>query len=213
MHTTVVCGSTCPRFRSRPRFRGRIELEHGPDLDSSGSGFAVCELRDGTKVRLRPIGPEDREEFLLGFEHLSPQSRYLRFFTPLVEMPDRLVNRLLDTDDHHHIAIAAERFGPGERPLGFLGVARLIRDTNEPECADIAVAVVDEFQRRGLGVCLLDELSRAGRRLGLRRFRALVLPENHAVKELLRRVGFESASHDSDGALVYEIPSSSSNTG
>jgi RimJ/RimL family protein N-acetyltransferase len=186
---------------------GSVALEPSPDLDSPGlSPMRICELRDGTKVCLRSIGPEDREEFLLGFEHLSPQSRYLRFFAPLLEMPARLVDQLLDTDDHRHIAIAAERFGPGDRLPGFLGVARLIRDANEPACADIAVAVIDEFQRRGLGRCLLDELSRSGQRLGLRRFRADILPENHAAKELLRGVGFKRPCHGADGALIYEIP-------
>lgn len=163
----------------------------------------VFELHDGTKVRLRLVGPDDREELLLGFEHLSPQSRYQRFFTPLAHLPARLVDRLLDTDDCNHVALGAELFASSGDPQGFLGVARFIRIPEERDCAEIAVAVVDEFQRRGLGALLLRELLGAAAGLGVRRFCAHMLPENHAVRRLLRRMGFQVPIGVKDGKLIF----------
>lgn len=165
----------------------------------------IAELRDGTKVRLRLVGPDDREELVLGFEHLSPESRYLRFFAPLAQLPASLVDRMLDTDDCNHIAIGAE-LPHSDGAHGLLGVARFIRLADEPDSAELAVAVADEFQRRGLGTLLLRELLRVASGVGVRRFRAHILPENHAVRELLRSLGLHTPVGSAGDALIFEIP-------
>lgn len=166
----------------------------------------MAELRDGTKVRLRLVGPDDREELVLGFEHLSPESRYQRFFAPLAQLPASLVDRLLDTDDCNHIAIGAELPHSGGSARGLLGVARFIRLADAPDCAELAVAVADEFQRRGLGTLLLRALLQIAGAVGVRRFRAHILPENHAVRELLRSLGLHHPVGSAGDALVFGIP-------
>jgi len=166
----------------------------------------IFELRDGTKVRLRSIGRDDREDLLLGFEQLSPESRYQRFFGPLPHLPAHLIDDLLDTDDHNHIAIGAELLELAVDGRGFVGVARFVRVAREQDWAEIAVAVVDEFQRRGLGTLLLDELIRLARGVGVRRFRAYILPENRAVRTLLQELGFRTLGGADAGTLIFEIP-------
>ena len=93
-----------------------------------------------------------------GFERLTPASRYRRFLTPLDHLSDQQLEYLTDVDHHDHEAIAAlTPAGEG------IGVARYVRWPEAPDSAEVAVAVVDDWQGRGLGSALLEELTdRAG---------------------------------------------------
>lgn len=160
-------------------------------------------LRDGTEVRLRPIGPADRDQLLAGFELLSPNSRFQRFFAPLRSLPDHLVDQLLDTDGEDHVAIGAESAHNLEQ--GLIGVARLVRTPDRPNTAELSVAVVDSFQRRGLGTILLDHLLGVAHHLNITRIVAYVLEGNHAVQTLLKRFGFVPTEPGDTGTLAYEV--------
>jgi GNAT superfamily N-acetyltransferase len=166
---------------------------------------AIHRLADGTKVRLRLLRPEDRDWLLAGFAHLSPESRYRRFFTAMPRLPESTLKRLLNVDGQNHLAIAAE---DGTRPTGeaeSLGVARFVRLKNASDTAEAAVAVVDHMQGRGLGKLLLATLAAAARERGIVRFRAEVLRTNEAMKALLHDVD-ETARPKTDGTLaVYEL--------
>src|SRR5262245_3265085 len=67
----------------------------------------VHRLADATEVAIRMLCPEDREAFLAGFEGLSRESRYFRFFTAMPRLPDSVLQRLLNTDGTDHVALAA----------------------------------------------------------------------------------------------------------
>src|SRR6185503_7837813 len=110
-----------------------------------------AELRDGTPVLLRLLRPTDKELLRAGFERLSHESRYARFFTPKTTLSDEELRYLTDVDHENHLAIgaASER----DRTLTGLGVARFIRFADRPETAEAAIAVADEVQRKGLGRC------------------------------------------------------------
>ena len=69
--------------------------------------------------------------------------------------------------------------------------------------AEVAVAVIDEFQRRGLGSVLLAELARVARTHGMRSFQLIVLPENQEMLGLLRKMGWIHQAKVVAG--VYEI--------
>jgi GNAT superfamily N-acetyltransferase len=160
-------------------------------------------LHDGTTVRLRLIGPADRDQMLAGFERLSPESRYWRFFTPMPRLPPALLTRLTDTDGHDHLAIGAELRDEAGGPL--VGVARFIRLGDAPDTAEASVAVVDDLQRRGLGRLLLRELSAAARAHGIRTFRAHVLGGNDRMRALLRDIDAHPTVHGEAGMLVYDF--------
>ena len=85
-----------------------------------------------------------------------------------------------------------------------LGIARYIRDTEDPEVAEIAVAVVDDWQGRGLGTALLTRLLDRARDEGIRRFTALVAVDNEVMVSLLHDLGGElHATPDRAGAVEY----------
>jgi GNAT superfamily N-acetyltransferase len=174
---------------------------------SSDAGFGpefTDTLRDGTRVLIRPIRPDDKDRLVAGLERLSPESRYRRFLRPVKELTDRELRYLTEIDYTNHYAIGAlaldEPEGPG------LGIARYVRDPVDPDVAEAAVAVVDDFQGKGLGSLLLSHLIEAARRNRISVFRAWVLAENRTVIDGLRALGAEL---DLQGGLLridFDLP-------
>lgn len=161
-------------------------------------------LRDGARVRLRPIAPEDKALLAASFERLSEQSRYRRFLTAKDKLSAAELVYLVDEVDHSdHEAIAA--FDPATGAL--LGIARYVRSKEDPQAAEVAVTVADDWQRRGLGRALLDRLTYRARREGIRRFSALVLGENRPALGLFADLGEASRSSGaSEVELLIELP-------
>src|SRR5258708_32273244 len=143
----------------------------------------LVQLRDGTRVELRPLQPRDRAVYLRGFEHLSDRSRYMRFFSPKNTLSESELRYFLDVDHHEHEAVAAIDVDTGEG----IGVARFIRDPEDRDVAEVSVAVVDDHQGPGLGAVLLGAIARRAREEGVRRFRATVLADNTRMLALIRR--------------------------
>jgi RimJ/RimL family protein N-acetyltransferase len=156
-------------------------------------------LHDGSRILIRPIAPADRELLLAGFQELSPDSRYRRFFTPLTTLDPGWLTYLTTVDHHDHEALIAES-GAGGEPVG---VARYIRVTEQPTAAEVALAVVDRWQGKGVGSALLALLSRRAQSEGIRRFHATCLAENRAVLELFR--AFSSERSEKASGNVVEI--------
>jgi nucleotide-binding universal stress UspA family protein/RimJ/RimL family protein N-acetyltransferase len=160
-------------------------------------------LRDGARVTLRPIAPEDKPLLAASFERLSEESRYRRFFTTKPELSAAELDYLVDVDHQNHEAIVA--IDPSTRRG--LGVARFIRSNDDPEVAEVAVTVADDWQGRGLGRALLDRLTYRARREGVRRFSALVQSDNLASLGLLEGVGETRHPFDTgELELVIELP-------
>jgi len=142
-------------------------------------------LRDGTEALIRPLRPGDRAVLAAGFERLGEQSRYRRFMGSKPRLSSSELTYLTDVDHHDHEGLVA--FDPETREP--LGVARFVRLAGEPSVAEPAVAVIDDWQRRGVGTALLTALSRRAREEGITRFRATVLEENRPVFALLEKSG------------------------
>jgi ribosomal protein S18 acetylase RimI-like enzyme len=161
----------------------------------------VMELKDGTRVHVRPIAPEDEPLLHEAVAAMSDRSVYFRFFSPLKRLPDALAHRLAVVDHNDRFALVATTHKPGARER-ILGVARY-DPVHGADVAEAAVAVVDEFQRRGLGSALLSILSRVGRDHGMKTFTLIVLPENQQMLGLLRKMGWIHHARLSGG--VYDI--------
>ena len=168
---------------------------------STGFEARVVELRDGTRVHLRPITPEDEPLLHEAVAAMSERTVYFRFFSPIKRMSDALAHRLAVVDYKDRFAIVATTHKPGSRER-IVGVARYDRAT-QTDIAEVAVAVIDEFQRRGLGSVLLAELARVARSHGIRLFQLIVLPENREMLGLLRKMGWIHQAKVVGG--VYEI--------
>ena len=132
---------------------------------------------------------------------MSERTVYFRFFSPIKRMSDALAHRLAVVDYKDRFAIVATTHKPGSRER-IVGVARYDRAT-QTDIAEVAVAVIDEFQRRGLGSVLLAELARVARSHGIRLFQLIVLPENREMLGLLRKMGWIHQAKVVGG--VYEI--------
>jgi GNAT superfamily N-acetyltransferase/nucleotide-binding universal stress UspA family protein len=141
------------------------------------------QLKDGTRISIRPIRPEDREPLARGFERLSPESRYRRFFTPLEHLSEQQLDYLTQVDHHDHEALVAVEESTGEG----LGVARFVRVSDY--VAEPAIVVADEWQRRGVGGQLLEALGQRAREEGVRQFVAPVLAQNTPAIEAFERLG------------------------
>lgn len=141
-------------------------------------------LRDGTPVRLRPLLAEDKVELARAFARLSPQSRYQRFFSPVLELSPQMLAYFTELDYVHHFAWGAFALAEADAPL--IGVARYIRVADAPHSAETAVAVIDEYHRRGLGQLLLRALAEVAVEHGIRHFVGDALWENRPILRLLR---------------------------
>jgi GNAT superfamily N-acetyltransferase len=143
------------------------------------------ELRDGSRVEIRPLGPDDKAGLAAGFERLSELSRYRRFLSPTSRLTSEQLAYLTEVDHHDHEALVA--IDPSGRHG--LAIARYVRSQENPREAEAAVAVADDWQRRGLGTILLRQLAVRARDEGITCFRGLVLKDNDAVRHLLETLG------------------------
>ncbi len=146
-------------------------------------------LRDGTRILIRPIRPDDKDKLVEGLERLSPESRYRRFLRPVKELTQRELRYLTEIDYTSHYASGALAIDEPGQPG--LGIARYVRDPVDPHVAEAAVAVVDDMHGRGIGSLLLDHLIEAARRNGIDVFRSWALTENRHVIEGLQALGAE----------------------
>lgn len=162
-------------------------------------------LADGTRILLRPIRPDDAEALREGFERLSPRSRYRRFLTPQRALTSEMVRYLTEVDGERHIALVAGVESPDLKHEEGIGVARLVRLDDEPDVAEAAVTVIDDYQNRGLGKLLLAALLRAASDRGIKMIRAEVLASNEPIQHLLARAGAVERSR-SDDSITYDVP-------
>jgi RimJ/RimL family protein N-acetyltransferase len=178
----------------------RLARRARPRRAASGPAGMQAVLRDGSRVLIRPVQSADAPLLADGFARLSATSRWMRFLTPKKELSPAELRFLTDLDHHDHEALGAldHRDGRG------VGVARYVRQADDPWGADIAVTIVDEWQGRGLGTELLARLSDRAREENIQRFTALVAAENVAVGGLLRNACARLVGRESD-TLEYEI--------
>lgn len=162
-----------------------------------------AELRDGTAVRLRLLRPTDKQLLRTGFDHLSSESRYARFFTPKTSLTDDELRYLTDIDQEDHVAIGAASERDGQETG--LGVARFIRYPHRPDAAEAAIVVADDAQRKGLGRLLLRRLIAAARERGIERFRFEVLSSNPGMTALIAEIAPERTVETAAGEMSIEV--------
>ncbi len=160
------------------------------------------QLNDGTPVFIRRVCKDDEQRLKDGIAQLSPQSRYLRFFSGMREAPPEVIAALLAVDGYDHIAWGALRSDLPDTPA--LGVVHAFRVADDPDTAEYSVAVVDAYHGRGLARLLTAVLLLDCQTKGLTQFTVHILPENRPALALARSLGAEGAGHDA-GVSVLEI--------
>jgi RimJ/RimL family protein N-acetyltransferase len=160
-------------------------------------------VADGTRLLLRPIGSDDRDQVAALFARLTPESRYQRFLSPKRELTPRELTFFTDIDHLNHEAIAAV----DQRDDSIVGVARYVRDASRADVAELAIEVADAFQRMGIGTALTSLTIQHAHANGLTSLTATTLWENHAARGLLRHHGFRarrSRGHEIEHELKLE---------
>lgn len=160
-------------------------------------------LGDGTTLVIRPIRSEDKSLLLDGFNRLSERSRFFRFFTKLPTLSNDQLHYLTEVDQESHSAWVAGAI-EDDRETG-VGVVRWIRLRHEPATAEVAITVVDDYQRRGIGRALLYVAAHDALLKGVRTFLAVVLAENRATIAMLGSMGSSSSAYG-DGVLHLTVP-------
>jgi RimJ/RimL family protein N-acetyltransferase len=154
-------------------------------------------LRNGTPVRVRPIRPADKPLLAAGHARLSPESVRFRYMAPKPRLTDAELRYLTEVDRRDHVALVAV---PVEGPPEIVGVARFVRDRGDPSLAEFAIVVSDAYQRLGLGTQLARLLAGEARQRGVRRFRAVTLADNVAVRRLTATIARGLTSERDAGA-------------
>jgi acetyltransferase len=160
----------------------------------------VWHARNGERVLIRPVHPQDLElarEFVRG---LSPESRYNRFHQPLNELTPQMARWATDVDYERHLALIAVVYRDGREVE--IGVARYVVGERDPEAGEFAVAVADRWHGQGVASRLLRGLVDSAARKGLRWLEGDVLAENHAMLALARKLGFESRAPRRDARIA-----------
>jgi len=160
-------------------------------------------LEDGTTLVIRPIRPEDKPLLLDGFDRLSERSRYFRFFTKLPTLSPEQLHYLTEVDQESHSAWVAGAIEDGHETG--VGVIRWIRLRDDLSTAEMAVTVVDDYQRRGIGRTLFYVAAQEALLKGVMSFFAVVLAENRATIAMLESMGSTSGTYE-DGLLHLTIP-------
>lgn len=157
-------------------------------------------LTDGATVHLRPIKPSDADAHRAFFGRLSRETVYYRFFTPKTHLTEAESSRFTTVDYVDRFAVVAL--------LGdeIIAVGRYDRSGNHPDQAEVAFAVEDAHQGRGLGTALLEYLAAVARTHGITRFTATVLPDNRRMLRVFGDAGWDVHNQFADGIIEVAFP-------
>ena len=146
---------------------------------------AVEKLRNGERIEIRALKPQDRDDLMAAVSHTSSESLYRRFFAVRRHFSETEESFYLNIDFVSHVALVALADENGQHSI--VGGARYV--VGEPGQAEVAFTVVDKYQGRGLGAALLRNLVAIARQAGLRELVAYVLPDNRAMLKVFEKSG------------------------
>ena len=142
--------------------------------------------RAGEKIFVRPIRPDDEPMMRDMFYNFSEQTKYLRYHAALKAMPHNKMQVFCTIDYETEMAIIGLHGPSGNEEV--VGVGRYLTDP-EKSSAEVAFAVQDAWQRKGLGTYFFERLVKIGRENGVHTFHAYVLVENSGMLKIFHRSG------------------------
>jgi acetyltransferase len=164
-------------------------------------------MKDGTKVLIRPIRPEDEPLIAKFHEPLSERSVTLRYFFPM-KLSQRIeherLSRISFIDYDREMALVAEKFGADKGESEIIAAARLIKIVGTDD-AEFAILVSDAYQGGGLGTEMLKRLLEIGRQEGVKRIFGSILNDNVNMLRVTERLGFKLEGMPKDGVMRVGI--------
>lgn len=156
-------------------------------------------LRSGASIRLRPLCPDDERALLAFLVGLSDESRGFRFFSGAADL-GAAAHRATDVDYADRYGVVAVT-GDGHTILAHGMYAR-----DGATSGEVAFAVADRLQGERIATTMLAHLAEAARSVGIERFWAEVLPQNHRMVDLFRDSGFTVTVRAKPHALIMTMP-------
>lgn len=153
-------------------------------------------LDDGSHYLIRPIQADDRERIIGLFNHLSPESRYLRFAHAISKLPDDFLDDILHLDYKKEmalVAVIADNSGAEE----IIGISRYVTPPNENIC-EFSLSVSDHHTAHGIGTHLMLDLIAHAKENGLQEILGYVLSKNLKMLHLVSDLGFQISNLDDD---------------
>jgi GNAT superfamily N-acetyltransferase len=147
-------------------------------------------------ISFRAVRPDDKQRIVKAFKGLERESVYRRFFTHRKELEDEELRRVTECDGASHAVLVATT-GSGEHEA-IVGMGSYVRSG---AAAEVAFAVEEDFQRRGIASRLLRELADLARAQGIERFEAEVLSENTPMLDVFRRSSLPMRTRHDHGVV------------
>ncbi len=157
-------------------------------------------LSDGQVLRLRPTRASDVRAFQQLFHDLRPEDIYTRFFTNLRSLSENKAQHLCNVDYENEMAYAAVTGDMDKEEM--LGSCCYFADPST-RLADVAFMIHPDYQGKGLGTVLVQQLMEYARRQGLRGFTADVLSENKPMLRVFEKSGAKIETKLESG--VFEV--------
>jgi acetyltransferase len=145
---------------------------------------------------IRPIKLDDRERIIGLFNHLSPESRYLRFAHSISKLPDDFLDDILHLDYKKEMALVAvitNHSGMDE----IVGISRYVTPPNQSIC-EFSLSVSDSHTAHGIGMHLMLDLIAYAKENGLQEMLGYVLSKNLKMLRLVSDLGFQITNLDDD---------------
>jgi len=156
-----------------------------PAMSEAANYSAFEQLRNGRRVEIRALRPDDRADLIAAVARSSAQSLYRRFFAVKRDFAEPEVEFFLNVDFLDHVALVAIADESGRRVIA--GGGRYI--VVESGKAEVAFAVVDQYQGQGIGATLMHHLAAIARGAGLKELIAEVLPDNVPMLKVFEKSG------------------------
>ncbi|HCE10548.1 MAG TPA: GNAT family N-acetyltransferase, partial [Oxalobacteraceae bacterium] len=160
----------------------------------------VERMRSGHTLHIRPIRPEDAALEIAFVDRMSERSRYMRFFNVVRGLTPAMLARLTQVDYDRELALIALSAETGEAQQ-IVGIARFAPNPDGESC-EFAVAIDDQWNRRGIATILMERLFEAARGRRYSRMTGVVLPENDSMLRLAAQLNFTRSRDEDDPALV-----------
>jgi RimJ/RimL family protein N-acetyltransferase len=160
---------------------------------------AVETLRNGGRIEIRALRPQDRDELIAAVNRTSTESLYRRFFAVRRHFSETEKSFYLNIDFVSHVALVALADENG-KPI-IVGGGRYV--VSEPGHGEVALTVVDKFQGQGVGAALLRHLAAIATQAGLRELVAYVLPDNRSMLKVFEKSGLNyTVKREADSIFV-----------
>jgi GNAT superfamily N-acetyltransferase len=155
-------------------------------------------------LTIRPIEITDVDRLERMMRRLSRESLYFRFFAPIQRLSHSALLWFVNVDHCHRDALVALE---GDEIVAVARYDRL-RDSDTPDAleAELAIAVEDAWQRRGLGRQLARRIGVLARERGCNALRFTILPDNRAALKLMRQIAPGAEVRLADGAYEARLP-------